>query len=123
MVGKRGNVLSGHRIVDNAMAAKYPGANWEVKKANFHDYEDLKKTLHDLKSSRRALVEEVGSLRVRERDSRDAVERLKEKRRFLADARLMKDFKVDLGVGEGGRDGWLNVEETPKNDHVSKQVR
>ncbi|GMI48884.1 hypothetical protein TrCOL_g7287 [Triparma columacea] len=123
VVGKRGNVLSGHRIVDNAMAAKYPGANWEVKKANFHDYEDLKKTLHDLKSSRRALVEEVGSLRVRERDSREAVERLKEKRRFLADARLMKDFKVDLGVGEGGRDGWLNVEETPKNDHVSKQVR
>ncbi|GMI32433.1 hypothetical protein TrRE_jg4776 [Triparma retinervis] len=123
VVGKRGEILEGHRIVDEAMAAKYPGATWEVKEANFHDREELKKRLGDLSAERRRMLAVRRDLVGRERDSREKVKRLKDKKRMLANARDMKDFKVDLGGGEEGRDGWLRVDEPPKNDQVSRQVR
>lgn len=34
----------------------------------------------------------------------------------------MSDFKVDLGVGSPGRDGWLAVPPPPKADPLARQV-
>jgi len=117
-----GGELAGHRIIDNAMAAKYPGAKWEVKQANFYDFEDLRKRRGDLRDERRKLVGVRRDLVRRLEDGRVECRRLEEKKRMLANAREMKDFRIDLGGGEEGRDGWLRVNEPPNRDPIAKQL-
>ncbi|GMH93429.1 hypothetical protein TL16_g12625 [Triparma laevis f. inornata] len=120
--GKGNKVLEGHRIVPNADAVKYPNANWEARPANFHDYEALQARYADIKEEKRRLAAYSTSLQGRLDDSNSALATLTEKRRLLANAKDMSDFKVDLGVGSPCRDGWLAVPPPPKADPLARQV-
>ncbi|GMH95809.1 hypothetical protein TrST_g12217 [Triparma strigata] len=120
--GKGNKVLEGHRIVPNADAVKYPNANWEARLANFHDYEALQARYADIKEEKRRLTAYSTSLQARLDDSNSALSTLSEKRRLLANAKDMSDFKVDLGLGSPGRDGWLAVPPPPKADPLARQV-
>ncbi len=116
------NSSGGHRMVQSHLAEKYPNANWEQRPASFHDREDLKERLRATKEEKRRIKEAMNELNRRLSDSKNAVDRLLEKKRQLTYAKELKDFKVDLSVGDSGRDGWLQVPEPRKDDEIGKMV-
>ena len=118
--------LVGHRLVTPAQQAKFPQAVWEPKAASFFDKEALEDISNKLKREQKEVGKEIRQLEGRLSESGEAVERLNEKKRHLANLKYMKDFKVDLGLQgekeEAGRDGWLNVPAPPANDKVAMQL-
>ena len=99
-----------------------PFLQLQARPANFHDYESLQSQHNSLTSSKNNLQATIKSLKARLDDSNSALDTLTAKRRLLSNAKDMSDFKVDLGVGPEGRDGWLAVPEAPAKDKLQSQV-
>ena len=116
-----------HPLLRNSKHQTYSSPNtttspFQARPANFHDYESLQSQYDTLKSSKKNLQANIKSLKARLADSNSALDTLTAKRRLLTNAKDMSDFKVDLGVGPEGRDGWLAVPEPPANDKLQSQV-